>query len=156
MKKNNEFPYIIHACADDYISFPTHTHGLSEIGLPELFIDPYNFSQEWNSHLINDSFSYLTHPEKTDLIPLILEGETVVVKHKTLNPLGPAKDLNICFRVVTHEFDEVERAYDGVEINELAEMRFIKIYIEGDDFDFDAVYNGGLTRYRKALKDVFG
>ena len=146
IKITKELPFIIHGCVHDYESFPTHTHGLTAIGLPEILIDPLAFGYEWNGCLINDSYFYLTHPEKTDLIPLILGGETVVVKLKTLNPFFPAEDLNICFRTVTHEFEAVNQAYEGVALNELAEMRFIQIYVEGDDFALDDdYYRGGVT-----------
>ena len=145
-KITKELPFIIHGCSHDYESFPTHTHGLTAIGLPELLIDPLAFGKEWNAFLINDSYFYLTHPEKTDLIPLILGGETVTVKLRTLSPFIPADDLTICFREVTPQFEAVKLAYDGVNINELNEMQFIQIYVEGDDFALDdGYYIGGVT-----------
>ena len=145
-KITKDLPFVIHACAHDYKSFPTHTHGLTAIGLPEFLIDPLAFGNEWNGCLINDSYLYLTHPEKTDLIPLILSGETVTVKLKTLNPFIPADDLTICFRMVTHQFEAVKSAYDGVDIHELTEMQFIQIYVEGDDYALDDdYYKDGVT-----------
>ena len=38
-----DFPYIIHACPPTVDAYPTHTHGLTEIGMPEFIVDPLAF-----------------------------------------------------------------------------------------------------------------
>lgn len=143
----NNYPYIIHACPATAGAFPTHTHGLTAIGLPEFIIDPLAFGPEGNAGVINDAYHYLTHPQRTELIPLILAGNTITVQVQGLNPLcyvGCA--FHICFRAVSHEFEAVKQAYAGVDLEELAAMNFIQIYVKGDDFALDdSYYEGGVS-----------
>ena len=44
-KKDGKYPFMIHADPpwDDEPPYPTHTHGLTEIGMPEFIIDPLAF-----------------------------------------------------------------------------------------------------------------
>jgi hypothetical protein len=145
--KTNKLPFIIHACSHSVDAFPTHTHGLSELGLPEFIIDPLAFGPKGNAYLIDNSYCYLTHPKRSELIPSILSGETLEVQLHRLNPLFYEKsEYCICFREVPHEFEAVMQAYKGFEWDEFSAMNFIQIYVEGDDFALDdKYYEGGVS-----------
>ena len=139
--KTNKLPYKIHACPPTVGAYPTHTHGLTELGLPEFIIDPLAFGPRGNASLINDAYRYLTHPKRTELIPSILAGETLIVAIQKLNLLSFKKSqYRICFRKVPHEFEAVMQAYEGVGLEEFPAMNFIQIYVEGDDFALDDEY----------------
>lgn len=141
-----DFPYIIHACPPTVGAYPTHTHGLTEIGMPEFIVDPLAFGPQGNAQLINDSYLYLSGPEHADALDPIMNGETVTVNSKELDP-ARSDELNICFRMVDIDFEAVKQAYDGLDLNKIADViSFIQIYVEGDDFALDdEYYKGGVT-----------
>jgi len=140
-----DFPYIIHACPPTVDAYPTHTHGLTEIGMPEFIVDPLAFGPQGNGQLINDSYLYLYRPENTDALDLIMKGETVTINSKELDPVWSGEH-NICFRMVGIDFEAVKQAYDGLDLDKIADViSFIQIYVEGDDFALDDdYYKGGV------------
>ena len=142
----NDFPYIIHACPPTVDAYPTHTHGLTEIGMPEFIVDPLAFGPQGNSQLINDSYQYLSSPEHADVLDLIRKGKTVTVNSKELDPARSGEH-NICFRVVGIDFEAVKQAYEGLDLEKIADViSFIQIYVEGDNFALDDdYYKGGVT-----------
>jgi len=56
--ERGNYPYIIHADPlwDSEPLYPTHTHGLTEIGMPEFIMDPLAFGGDGNAGRINYSF----------------------------------------------------------------------------------------------------
>jgi len=46
-KKKKRYPFIIHAEPNG--GYPSHTHGLTKVGMPELMIDPLAFYPTGNS-----------------------------------------------------------------------------------------------------------
>jgi hypothetical protein len=140
------FPYIIHACPPTVGAYPTHTHGLTEIGMPEFIVDPLAFGPQGNGQLINDSYLYLYRPENTDALDLIMKGETVTINSKELDPAWSGEH-NICFRIVGIDFEAVKQAYEGLDLEKIADViSFIQIYVEGDNFVLDDdYYRGGVT-----------
>ena len=140
-----DFPYIIHACPPTVGAYPTHTHGLTEIGMLEFIVDPLAFGPQGNAQLINDSYLYLYRPENTDALDLIMKGETVTINSKELDPVWSGEH-NICFRMVGIDFEAVKQAYDGLDLDKTADViSFIQIYVEGDDFALDDdYYKGGV------------
>jgi hypothetical protein len=53
-------PFIIHASINcgKCGSFPTHTHGLADKGMPEFIMDPLAFGPEGNSDIINTAYVF--------------------------------------------------------------------------------------------------
>ena len=140
-----DFPYIIHACPPTVDAYPTHTHGLTEIGMPEFIVDPLAFGPQGNAQLINDLYLYLYRPENTDALDLIMKGETVTINSKELDPARSGEH-NICFRMVGIDFEAVKQAYEGLDLEKIADViSFIQIYVEGDNFALDDdYYKGGV------------
>ncbi len=143
-----KYPFTIEA-AEDIPSFPTHTHGLTEIGWPEFFIDPFAFGQQGNARRIQHAYDYFKRPENIDALRSILEGKTVKFTGKDLGLQEDPRDLHIyCFREVSPTFEGVKLAYpaeEGVDLSQMG-MRFCQIYVEGDE-DFalnDEYYKEGV------------
>jgi len=145
--KSEKYPFLIEAC-DEFPAFPTHTHGLTEIGMPEFFIDPCAFGPAGNARLINRAYDYFRKLRNAKKLKAILKGETVKLTGLDLKPDTGTKDPYVyCFREVFPDFEAVKLAYP-VEDSEkdLAGMRFIQIYVEGDTFALcDGYYEGGVT-----------
>jgi hypothetical protein len=146
MKKSEGLPYIIHACCHAYNSFPTHTHGLTEIELPEFIVDPLAFGPQGNARLINASYRYLSMPENAEILNSIMSGENITINSNTLDPSYDGTH-NFCFRRVGIDFEGVKQAYDGLDLGKIEDViSFIQIYIEGDDFALDDdYYKDGVT-----------
>lgn len=58
----SEYPFIVHAC-EEIPAFPTHTHGLTEIGWPEFIMDPFAFGPSGNGMRINRAYEYFRRAE---------------------------------------------------------------------------------------------
>ena len=147
--KDSEFPFTI--VADPLLedtAFPTHTHGLTEIGMPEFIMDPLSFGGEGNAGLINASYRYFKN-NPNDL-QAILGGQ--VLKYP-INIIAQgwrdAPIYTICFRLVPDTFEAVKLAYSaGVHPG----MKFIQIWIDGDDYALtDEYYRGGVKPPGKFL-----
>lgn len=144
-KTDKEWP-IIHA-ANEFPVFPTHTHGMTELGFPEFLMDPLSFGPEGTGSRINVSYEHLKKPENKDKLEAIKRGETVKVTARDLAPGREGLDSNVyCFRRVYPEFEMVKMAYvieDPKDVD--PKMWFIQIYVEGDDFALtDDYYKGGI------------
>jgi hypothetical protein len=142
----NDFPYIIHACPPTVGAYPTHTHGLTEIGMPEFIVDPFAFGPQDNARLINASYRYFSKPENAESLNSIMAGETVTINSKTLDSDNYAT-LDFCFRRVGIDFEAVKLAYDGLDLQKIEDViSFIQIYVEGDDYVLDDdYYKDGVT-----------
>ena len=145
---DHKYPFIVEAC-EDIPAFPTHTHGLTEIGWPEFFIDSFAFGQQGNARRINHAYEYFKRPDNIDALRSILAGKTVKVTGKDLGLQEDPRDLHVyCFREAPYTFEAVKLAYpteEGVDLSQLG-MRFVQIYVEGDE-DFalnDDYYKGGV------------
>jgi hypothetical protein len=144
----SKYPFTIEA-SEDTPAIPTHTHGLTEIGWPEFFIDPFAFGARGNAARINRAYDYFSRPENIDALRSILQGQTVKVTGKDLGLQEDPRDLHTyCFREAPPTFEGVKLAYPtekGVDLSQLG-MRFVQIYVEGDE-DFvlnDDYYKGGV------------
>ena len=117
------YPYIVHTCAPgkDEKLFPSHSHGRDCFGEPEYLINCRCFGPVHNVAAINNVHNYLEeHPA---LKTRILSGQTVEMEY--------SDDITLCLREVGSKFEAVRSAYEGCDLNE---MRFIQIYVKGDDF----------------------
>ncbi|MBC2732878.1 MAG: hypothetical protein HF981_00790 [Desulfobacteraceae bacterium] len=143
--KNGMYPYVIHGCPLTETEFPysTHTHGLTEIGMPEFIFDPLAFGADGNTSRINKAFEFFMRPENERLMQSILRGQIVKLSSGELYPPAASEPYVYCFREVTPDFQAVIEAY-GPEISKFVPpMRFIQIWVDGDDFALtDEYYRG--------------
>jgi hypothetical protein len=109
--------------------------------MPEFIIDPASFGGKGNANLINRSYRYFKK-HKSDL-QAVLNGKILKFPITKISPKWRnAPVYTICFRVVSATFEAVKLAYPaGTD----PEMRFIQIWIDGDDFALtDEYYRGGV------------
>lgn len=136
-------PFIIHgAMAKPF--FPTHTHGLYELNVPEFIYDPLAFGAEGNARRIFDAYNYLNRPENAGALDDIKGGATLKLTAKALRPYfdGP-HPYTYCLRLVNRNFEGVKLAYFPDEIE--PDMLFIQMYTDGDNFALmDDYYRGGV------------
>ena len=145
--KKRKYPFIIHADKlTRETAFPTHTHGLTEFGMPEFIMDPLAFGGLGNIQRINPSYDYFIKPENAGKLDAILNGKIIKLTMKDLEPDDDFTEPYVyCYREVTADFEAVKLAYveDGPGIE--PEMRFIQIWVEGDTFALeDDYYRGGV------------
>ena len=141
-----KLPYVVHACVD-LPAFPTHTHGLTEIGMPEFIMDPLTFGPIGNMHIINAAYEFLKERKNARYLKAIFNGKTIKLTATELRPKHFMDDpYTYCFREVHPQFEAVKQAYlipdKGLEPG----MRFIQIWVDGDDFALmDEYYRYGIT-----------
>ena len=144
-KVAKEQPFIIHGSAD-MPAFPTHSHGMTELGMPEFLIDHLAFGVEQNGGRISASYKYFMKPENADKLDAIKNGETVKLRDADLKPDAKTDSIVYCYRRVYPEFEMVKQAYvieDPKDVD--PKTWFIQIYVEGDDFALtDDYYKGGI------------
>jgi hypothetical protein len=143
------YPYTIEACPpwDDEPPYPTHTHGLYDLGLPEFIMDPLAFGGEGNAQRINSAYDYLIDPKNTVHLAAILKGQIIKLPGKQLSPSYMQNDPYVyCLREVSPYFEAVKQAYGREAAYLIPPMRFIQIWVYGDDFALtDEYYRGGVT-----------
>ena len=142
---SSRYPYIIHGCPS-LPAYPTHTHGLTEVGMPEFIMDPLAFGLKGNMDCINVAYKFFKKQKNANKLKAILNGKTVKLSAKTLSPKSPGNEAHTyCFREVNPEFEAVKQAYLIPDAELTPGMRFIQIYIDGDDFALmDEYYQGGV------------
>ena len=148
MKNENEFPYVVESCVlNGEWAFPSHTHGLTEVGWPEFFIDPLAFGGEGNCKLINAIWRHLNKPENRSKLDAVLEGAVIRITESELHPREIIKaPYTYCLREVPRSFEGVKLAYPYEAYDLGIPMRFVQIWVEGDDFALmDEYYVGGVT-----------
>jgi len=121
--------------------YPTHTHGLTDIGMPEFIMDPLAFGPEGNADKINSAYRYFKRNKKG--LEIVLSGKSVKLPIKVVIPKWKnAPDYKLCFREVTADFQAVKEAY----LNDIDPgTRFVQIYVDGDNFALtDDYYRGGV------------
>ena len=141
------YPYIIHADPpwDNEPLYPTHTHGLTEIGMPEFIFDPLAFGGGGNAGRINCSFDFFMTPQNNQLLQDILNGEIVKLPAAVLSPNLKSEPYTYCFREVPPKFEAVISAYGDGVADIIPRMRFIQIWVVGDDYVLmDAYYRDGV------------
>jgi hypothetical protein len=147
VQKTDAYPFIIHgSLLEDVPQYPTHTHGLHQIGMPEFIIDPLSLGGDGNASVINDAYDYFKRPENTARMDQILNGATVRLKEKEFRPTSTGSYV-FCFREVSPDFAAVKLAYpadDNID-SSIRDARIVQIYIEGDDYALtDDYYLGGV------------
>ncbi len=141
------YPFTIHADPlKETTSYPTHTHGLYYIVMPEFFIDPLAFGGEDNAKRINSAYRFFMKKKNAVKMNAILNGKTIKLTGQQLDPKYMKMDPYVyCFREVSPKFEAVKLAYGSGIANECPGIRFIQIYVEGDDYVLmDDYYRGGV------------
>ena len=145
--KNGRYPFTIHADPlKESTAYPTHTHGLYNIGFPEFFMDPVAFGGKGNGGRINCSYDYFKKPRNRGKLKLILNGQTLKLtgpqlcrKHLRTDPY------KYCFREVPPTFEAVKLAYGSDVAATYPGIKFVQIYVEGDNYVLlDDYYRGGV------------
>jgi len=145
--KQGIYPYIIHADPlwDSEPLYPTHTHGLTEIGMPEFIMDPLAFGGDGNAGRINYSFDFFMNPQNNHQLQDILNGKIIKLPAAVLNPNAKSESYTYCYREVLPEFEAVKLAYGYGVAYVIPRMRFIQIWVDGDDHVLmDAYYRDGV------------
>ena len=145
-KKPSKFPFVIHA-TDKAPLYPTHTHGFTELGMPEFLMDPLSFGPKGTGNQIYVSYKYFEKSENRAKLESIQNGETLKLTKNDLAPEQKGHNPYVyCYRRVYPEFEMVRMAYviespEDIDPN----MWFVQIYVEGDDFALtDDYYKGGI------------
>ena len=139
LKKSS--PFIMHTASDQ--KFPTHTHGLSRKGMPEIIIDPKAFGPKGNGICIKLTYRYLTNLKNRTKLQDIKAGKTIKISIQDLMPgCDETEECIHCLRKVSPDFEAIKLAYPkGIK----PEMWFMQIYVEGDDFVLtDEYYKAGM------------
>jgi hypothetical protein len=147
IQKKGIYPFIVHASPpwDEDPPYPTHTHGLTEIGMPEFLIDPLTFGGEGNCDRINYAFDFFMKPEKNHLLQDILKGKVIKVPAVDLSLNLKGEPHTYCFREVPPKFEAVKLAYGYGVAYVIPRMRFIQIWVDGNDHVLmDAYYRDGV------------
>ena len=126
------YPHIIHGDID----FPTHTHGLNEIGWPEFMINARCYGYDVNAVVINAVYDYFNTPERKKELNKVFSGETIEVP---INKLcsdwdWQGLDYPVCFRLVPNTFEGVKSAYESEDGVVDPNLMVVQIYVKGDDF----------------------
>ena len=139
--KSKKYPYIIHGAANEQMkgsdcggtdsgTFPTHTHGLSLLKMPEFFINSHSFGASGNGHCINEAYEFCVKPKNKKLLQNVLKGE--IIKQEKM--FG---DHTICFREVPSSFEGVKSAYPH---SMPSDTHYVQIWVDGDDFALEDEY----------------
>jgi hypothetical protein len=145
--RNAQYPFIVHGDPlNEQTAFPTHTHGLTEVGWPEVFMDPLAFGAEGNCQRINAIWEFLSKPENRHKLDEVLNGKIVEITDRDLLPGRELTHVDIyCVREVPRSFEGVKQAYPHEVEDESTQMRFCQIWVKGDDYVLrDEYYEGGV------------
>lgn len=140
-----ERPYIVNVDFD--LAIVSHTHGLTEIGMPEFIIDPRAFGPMGNCLRIDACYDYFLMPSNKHLLEDIKNGQTLKLKLTDMHPGKFVKERYVyCLRRVYPFFQAVKEAYFMDELRHiLPNAWFIQIYVDGDDFALtDEYYRNGV------------
>jgi hypothetical protein len=141
------YPFTIHADPlQESTSYPTHTHGLYKIVMPEFLMDPLAFGGEGNAQRINSAYRFFKKQKNAAKLKAILNGKTIELTGPQLDPKYMKNDPYVyCFREVTVKFEAVKLAYGSGVTQAIPGIRFIQIWVDGDHFALqDWYYIGGV------------
>jgi len=153
-KMTKKYPFTIEVCSN-MPAFPTHTHGLTELGMPEFLMDHLCIGPVGNASIINLSYEYFAKAKNAKKLNALKSGQTIRLIFSDLKPEAknetiPDPDRVYCYRRVYPEFEMVKQAYNiDVQNNQSdanPEAWFVQIYVKGDDFALtDDYYKGGIS-----------
>jgi hypothetical protein len=135
--------FIIHGAVAKPL-YPTHTHHLTEMGMPEMIFDPLAFGAEGNARRMIDAYRYLAKEENADKLDDLKHNFEIKLVEKDLYPEFTGE------HVYTYGLRKVSPILKGVRLayfpDEIApDMWFVQMYVEGDDYVLtDEYYCGGV------------
>lgn len=117
-------PHDIHGNPNN--EFPTHSHGLESVDMPELLINAVAYGSFGNAKIINLIFGYFW------LNPHILEElkEKKEIEVDRDYAIANTKGASLMVRMVPNNFGGVITAYHGKDLN--CTTGFAQIYVRGD------------------------
>ena len=107
------------------IGYPTHTHGLKHVMLPDILIHNACFGPQGNAHIINIIVGSLMFDQ--NLYNEFMEKS--YVERKT-GIYEESEDLIICLRKLTPEFLAIKKAYND---DKPSEFGYAQLFVKGDD-----------------------
>jgi hypothetical protein len=129
-KKTEERPFIIHHSFDLPLR-PTHTHGLTEVGLPEFIMANEPIGADGITSMMNLTYDDFISQESDGKLDRIRNGERLQCKMGHTNPDGQDVIFILCFCRIDPESEIVKRAYEIEDPKDLdPKMWIIKIYVE--------------------------
>lgn len=128
----NDPPHMIHGDKIGGVkqAYPTHTHGLASVGMPELFINANAFGPVDNAKIINVIVAMIATYDK--LLGKIQAKEELEL---TIAPLG---DFRFMIRSVPNHHLGVMSAYPTEE--QRLGIEFAQLYVKGDDHVLEEDY----------------
>ena len=129
--ENIHRPYTVHVSPIfDEQQFPTHTHGLTDLGMPEFIGDIFSFGSCGMSSRLHAAYEYFSRPENTKKLGTILTGKKIILTGKELQPdLDYDYEIVYGFEEIPVESEAVKQAYLSKALQLESEMRFIKISV---------------------------
>jgi hypothetical protein len=140
--KREKIPFSVIGSPEGIVGLvSTHTRGLTGLGMPEFLIDPFAFGTEGNRDKIIAAYTYLIKPQNRHKLDDVLSGETIKLDDMELITDPDVKNPTIyCLREVTPAFQAVQEAYCPEDGGIKPNMRFIQIWVYGDDFALEDMY----------------
>ena len=125
--------YTVHVCPIfDEQRFPIHTHGLTDLGMPEFIGDIFSFGSCGMSSRLHAVYEYFSRPENTKKLGEILTGKKIILTGKELQPdLDYDYEIVYSFEEISTDCKAVKQAYLSKALQLEPEMRFIKISVVG-------------------------
>ena len=119
-------PFMIHGdtAKNQRFCYPTHTHGLSELDLPEIFINASCFGPIDNARLINEIAAALL------INTVAKESFFHIEKLEMETGLHEKDDMVIGLRKVSNDFSGVKAAYND---DTPSKFGYAQLYFVGDD-----------------------
>ena len=108
-------------------------------------MDPLAFGGDGNAGRINYSFDFFMNPQNNHQLQDILNGKIIKLPAAVLNPKAKSEPYTYCYREVLPQFEAVKSAYGAGVAFVIPKMRFIQIWVDGDDYVLmDAYYRDGV------------
>jgi hypothetical protein len=123
-------PHMIHmdSTGAHKAAFPTHTHGLNTLDLPEIFINASCFGPIQNANAINVAVATVANDDA--LIEKVRNKEEILIMElEAMSPEGEKESLELMLRPVSNTHLGVLSAYSEEDAKEGA---FAQLYIKTD------------------------
>lgn len=134
IKLSKNMPFKIHGDINPkpLFGYPTHTHGLEKIGLPEIFINNVAFGATVNAIMINIIAAALIINK--NLQKKFMEETIITMKTGFFDP---KEDITFSLRKVEPTFNAVKKAYND---NYIPKHGYAQLWVDGDDHVLDDDY----------------
>jgi len=127
-ERTQDQPFDIHSSLNLPL-FPTHTHGLTALDMPEFVSLNLHYGADTIESVIKLAYEEFSRPESAGTLDSIKNGEPFkrMICHR--NPGGSMVEFDLCFSKVSPDSEIVKRAYhDSQDLD--PKMWFVQIYVE--------------------------